>query len=226
MIRVNDVRIHYNKGSETVEAVKGISLDINEGDYIAIIGPSGSGKSSLLGAIAGLIQTDSGDIFIAKHKLTRARREKKAHIRAYFLGVIFQFSEMISRYTVRENLKAAWAVAAAETRPENFDERLEFLSGRLQLSQVLDSRITSLSGGELQKAAVARALIKKPPFLLADEPTGDLDPESSQLVHNLLKEENENGMGILLITHSAELAKEARTIYEMRDGTFSNINEK
>lgn len=228
MIRINNVYVDYaapgvgfgSVPDAVVHALKGVTLDINTNDYVAIIGPSGSGKSTLITAIAGLLGTVKGDIYVDKYKISRASRGRQAKIRGRYFGIIFQFSEMLSRFTVEENLRFAW-VAARGVVDLGYSQRLEYLADKLDIASLLGSYPGRLSGGQLQKTAIARALIKDSSFILADEPSGDLDPESVSRVKKLLREEHERGKGILLVTHDNKLASDADSVFEMRDGQIS-----
>lgn len=223
MIRVNNIEVEYSQGSRRLMALRGVSLDINEGDYIALVGPSGSGKSTLIAAISGLLFPSSGDIFVDKYRMNKISRLKRAYVRSRYFSIIFQFSELLGRFTVKENLELSWFSAQGFSRKGQFLERLDYLVSRLDIYHILDRYPHELSGGQLQKSAIARALIRDLPFILADEPSGDLDPESSLQVKNLLLEELERGKGILLVTHDMKLAFDARTIYELREGKITGL---
>jgi putative ABC transport system ATP-binding protein len=224
MIRILDVHVDYLQGAnrELVRALRGVTLDINANDYVAIIGPSGSGKSTLVTAVAGLIAVAKGEIYVDKYKISRARRSRQAKIRGRYFGIIFQFSEMLGRFTVEENLRFAY-VAAHGKIDDNYAARLQYLTQKLDMLPLLGMYPARLSGGQLQKTAIARALIKDAPFILADEPSGDLDPESVSRVKKLLREEHERGKGILLVTHDNKLASDAKSVFEMRDGQISSL---
>jgi len=228
VIRIIDVHVDYQESGfgfgpvpdTVVHALRGVTLDINTHDYTAIVGPSGSGKSTLITAIAGLMAAVKGEIYIDKYKITRASRSRQAKIRGRYFGIIFQFSEMLSRFTVEENLRFAW-VAARGKVDANYEDRLKYLAEKLDIFSLLKTYPGRLSGGQLQKTAIARALIKDSSFILADEPSGDLDPESVSRVKKLLREEHERGKGILLVTHDTKLASDAGSVFEMRNGSIS-----
>lgn len=237
MIRILDVHIDYSqvsalgwskglksgeRSSEMVHALRGVTLDLNSNDYVAIIGPSGSGKSTLITAIAGLIGVAKGDVYVDRYKISRAGRARQAKIRGRYFGIIFQFSEMLGRFTVEENLRFAY-VAAHGQIDSSYSERLKYLADKLDMHALLNAFPPKLSGGQLQKTAIARALIKDSPFILADEPSGDLDPESVTRVKRLLREEHDRGKGILLVTHDSKLASDASTVFEMRAGQISAL---
>ncbi len=237
MIRIIDVHINYSqvsalgwskglksgeRAAEMVHALRGVTLDLNSNDYVAIVGPSGSGKSTLITAIAGLISVAKGDVYVDKYKISRAGRARQAKIRGRYFGIIFQFSEMLGRFTVEENLRFAY-VAAHGQIDAAYADRLKYLADKLDMHPLLSAFPTKLSGGQLQKTAIARALIKDSPFILADEPSGDLDPESVARVKKLLREEHDRGKGILLVTHDSKLASDALSVFEMRGGQISAL---
>ncbi len=221
MIRVSDVHVEYAWESYKVEAIKGVTLDVNQGDYVAIVGPAGSGKSTLMSALAGLIFPRKGDIFFGKHCINKSSRARRARIRAENFGIIFQFSDMIGRFTVEENLRFSWQ--ARNKSEDGFEARLVYLIERLDMADLLKFRPSKLSGGQMQKAAIANALIKNAPFILADEPSGDLDPESLKLLKKLFVEESKSGKTIVLITHDTKLASDAKSIFELVDGKVAGV---
>ena len=223
MIRINNIHLYYRQHGVALHALRGVSLDINPGDYIALVGPSGSGKSSLIAAVTGLIFPSEGDIFIDRFRINRISRNARAKIRAKYCGIIFQFSEMPGRFTIRENLYLSWLSADRGKDLSEFEERLELVCAKLDIHPLLEIRPGNLSGGQLQKTAIARAIIKDAPIILADEPSGDLDPDNVKRVRNVLQEEIENGKSILMVTHDAKLASDAHTIYELRDGQIHNV---
>jgi len=223
MIRVNNLHIQYKQDNQMVPAVRGVSFDINPGDYTAFIGPSGSGKSTLISALSGLIRPASGEIHAEKHKIHSASRSELSRIRARYFSIIFQFSEMLSRFTVRENLMLSWMAVHGSRRLDDFRERTEYLASRLDFFPLLDSFPGQLSGGQLQKTAIARALIRDLPVILADEPSGNLDPESLKKVKLLFAEEHEKGKTIFLVTHDMQFAFDAKTIFELRDGKIYRL---
>ncbi|MCS6984477.1 MAG: ATP-binding cassette domain-containing protein [Leptospiraceae bacterium] len=223
MIRINNLHVEYRQGTSVQLALQGVSLDINEGDYIALVGPSGSGKSSLIAAVCGLVFPHEGDIFVDKYRINRISRARRAFVRSRYFSVIFQFSELLGRFTVRENLELSWISSHGFYKRGSFQDRLDYLVSRLDLYPLLDRFPHELSGGQLQKAAIARALIRDLSYILADEPSGDLDPESFLQVKNLFLEEQERGKGILLVTHDMKLAFDAKTIYELRQGKITGL---
>lgn len=220
MIRINDVHIAFPYADREVRAVNGITFDVNAGDYLALVGPAGSGKSTLIAAIAGLIFPNQGEIYVDRFNIHKISRSERAQIRAEQFGIIFQFSEMLGRFSVLENLEIAYR--KSETGPA-FNQRLDYLCERLEMRELLNRYPRKLSGGQLQKAAIAVALIRDLPYILADEPSGDLDPHSTKLLQKLLSEEHKAGKTIILVTHDMSLASKAKDIYEIVDGNINRI---
>lgn len=220
MIRINNVHIAFPYEDREVRAVNGITFDVNAGDYLALVGPAGSGKSTLIAALAGLIFPNQGEVHVGRFNIHKISRAKRAQIRAEQFGIIFQFSEMLGRFSVLENLEIAYQ--KPEIDPA-FNRRLDYLCERLEMRELLKRYPSKLSGGQLQKAAIAVALIRDLPYILADEPSGDLDPHSTKLLQKLLSEEHKAGKTIVLVTHDMSLASQAKDIYEIVDGNINRI---
>ncbi len=218
MIRVNNISKAYGN----YKAVNAVSFDVNSGDYVAIIGPSGSGKTTLLALLTGLISPTEGEILYDDRKLSSLSRSELARLRAFELGMIFQFSELIPTLTVEENILLP-ALFTRKFSSWEYYEKCNFLLSRLNMEDIRTALPRNLSGGQLQKTAIARSLINDPSLLIADEPSGDLDPDNSNLVQMLLMEYNRKGLTILLVTHDMTLALDAQTIYEMKSGSFSQV---
>jgi ABC-type lipoprotein export system ATPase subunit len=218
MIRVN----HISKSFGDYKAVDSISFDVNSGDYVAIIGPSGSGKTTLLSLLTGLISPTDGEILYDDRKLSSMSRSQLAGLRAWDLGMIFQFSELVPSLTVEENILLP-ALFTKKFSNAEYHSKCDFLIDRLAMHDIRHTLPRQLSGGQLQKTAIARSLINDPLLLVADEPSGDLDPDNSNLVQMLLMEYNRMGLTILLVTHDMNLAFDAKTIYEMKAGSFSQV---
>lgn len=218
MLRVNNI----SKIFGTSKAVDSVSFDVNSGDYVAIIGPSGSGKTTLLSLLTGLISPSEGEILYNDRKLSGLTKRELARLRAWELGMIFQFSELIPNLTVEENILLP-ALFTHKFPDSEYKKKCEYLMERLDMTSIRNILPRELSGGQLQKASIARSLINDPSLLVADEPSGDLDPENSNLVQLLLMEYNRMGLTILLVTHDMNLAFDAKTIYEMKQGSFSQV---
>lgn len=218
ILRINNLSRHYG----STKAVNGISFDINQSDYVAIVGPSGSGKTTLLSMITGMLSSSSGEIYFDTLKLSSMTQGELARFRAKNIGLIFQFSELVSHLSVEENILLP-ALLVGKFDEQEYREKCEFLISSLNLHSIRNQLPSSLSGGQIQMTAIARALINEPEILLADEPSGDLDPENSELVRKLLSDFNSRGLTILLVTHDMNLAFDAKTIYEMREGSFTRV---
>lgn len=218
ILRINNLSRHYG----STKAVNGISFDINQSDYVAIVGPSGSGKTTLLSMITGMLSSSAGEIYFDTLKLSSMTKGELAGFRAKNIGLIFQFSELVSHLTVEENILLP-ALLVGKFEEQEYREKCEYLISSLNLHTIRNQLPSSLSGGQIQMTAIARALINEPEMLLADEPSGDLDPENSELVRKLLSDFNSRGLTILLVTHDMNLAFDAKTIYEMREGSFTRV---
>jgi len=229
MIRINNLHISYQRGNQKIGAINGVSLDLNDNDFTALIGHAGSGKSTLLGAISGLIEVEKGEIYLGKQRLSQMKRSTKAWYRGSQFAIIFQFSELINRYTIEENLLLSWRATHGESKSNGgnsesrFRERLAYICENLPLNELLSLYPYQISGGQLQIAAIARALIKDVPVILADEPSGDLDPQNMKKVATLFQKEHKAGKTILLVTHDMGLAMNARTVYEIKDGKIDKL---
>lgn len=215
-------------GAALIRAVDGISLDVSEGDFIALLGPSGSGKSSLLNLLAGLDSPTSGTVISGGKNLAQLSREELAQYRRYVVGMVFQSFNLIPRMTVLENVELPLRFAEVE-RAKRADMATRALE-HVGLAQRLRHRPIELSGGEQQRVALARALVNEPKILLADEPTGNLDSRTGTEVMELIRSLNLNlRMTVVLVTHEQALAeKYAGRLISMADGKVvsDQINAK
>lgn len=214
----------YTEIKRKIIALDGVNLDINEGDYIAFVGPSGSGKTTLLSIIGGLIKPTEGEIYFNSEKLTKLPDYHWSLLRKRYFGLIFQKKVIIPHLTVLENVIAPLVfVEPPITKIEAID-RAEKLLEELELSERKNDYPEKLSGGELQRITIARALINKPRILLADEPTGDLDIEASKKIINLFRNLNkQEGVTIVMVTHNPELTESAKTVYSLRNGKIEKL---
>ncbi len=205
-IRTEDLCRHYPMGETLIRAVDGITLQILSGEFVALLGTSGSGKSSLLNLIAGLDRPTSGTVVVHKSDLATFSREELAKYRLHTVGMVFQSFNLIPSMTLLENVELPLRFAEVDRgkREGLAKQALE----RVGLSARLRHRPTELSGGEQQRASLARALINQPQFLLADEPTGNLDSQTGTEIMNFIREFNETlGMTIIMVTHERALAE-------------------
>jgi ABC-type lipoprotein export system ATPase subunit len=222
----NIAKDYLRKKRESVRAIDGVSFDINEGDFISIVGPSGSGKTTLLSIIGCLIQPTRGDVYFNDKKVTQISDKEQCKLRGEYIGFIFQFTYLVSHLTVLENVLVPLMLVGEEINEKAKDFAIDLLT-RLDMQDKLDYFPRELSGGEIQRTAIARSLIKKPKLLLADEPTGDLDFVTSQKIFDFFKELNEKqGVTIVVVTHNPQLAKFAKDIYQIDKGKVTNMIDK
>ncbi|HSZ00729.1 MAG TPA: ABC transporter ATP-binding protein [Terriglobales bacterium] len=197
---------HYRMGDALIRAVDGISIRVVAGEFVALLGTSGSGKSSLLNLIAGLDRPTSGNVVVQKSDLAKLSREELAKYRLHTVGMVFQSFNLIPSMTLLENVELP--LRFAEVDRDKREGLAKQALDRVGLSSRLRHRPTELSGGEQQRASLARALINRPRFLLADEPTGNLDSQTGTEIMNFIREFNEMlGMTIIMVTHERTLAE-------------------
>jgi putative ABC transport system ATP-binding protein len=217
-IRLQQVTRHYQMGETLVRAADNVTLSIGAGEFVALLGSSGSGKSTLLNLMAGLDRPTSGAIFAHDRNLAEMSSEELAKHRSHTIGIVFQAFNLLSRMTLEENVELPLRLAEVE-RSERTGRVREAVD-RVRLSARLSHRPSELSGGEQQRAALARALVNKPTILLADEPTGNLDSATGDEIMLLLREINETlGMTIVMVTHEQPRAERfAHRLIHMGDG--------
>ncbi len=204
-------------GTHRVEILRGIDLDIARGEYVAVMGPSGSGKSTLLGLLAGLDSPTSGTILLDGIEISRLSEDRLADLRGAKIGFVFQSYQLIATLTAEENVLLP-AELAGETGAGS-SGRARYLLDAVGLGARRDHYPVQLSGGEQQRVALARAFMRKPPVLLADEPTGNLDSTNGRQVLDLLLELNRReGATLVLVTHDGELAGHATRVITLKDG--------
>lgn len=221
VIDVQDVTKDLKMGQHTVHILRGVDMEIAQGEMVGIVGPSGSGKSTLLGIIGGLDTPTSGKVLIDGVDISRMNENRLTEIRNEKIGFIFQFFNLIPTLTAQENV--ALPMQFARRPPANPNKRAKELLTMLGLGDRLGHRPSQLSGGQQQRVAIARALANNPPLLLADEPTGNLDSESSASVLAALDDLRENsGMTIVLVTHDPNLAERADRTLTLIDGQMVN----
>ena len=211
-----DLRKDYPMNGDTVHALRGVSLEIDAGEYVAIAGPSGSGKSTLLQLIGGIDTPTSGTVEILGTSLQSLSDRELTRLRLTRLGFVFQRFHLLSVLTALENVELPMAEAgfAREVRRERAAQLLGYvgLAGRVR------HRVTQLSGGEMQRVAIARALANRPALLLADEPTGELDAATGQGILDLFRRLNQDGTTLVVVTHDDRLAAQAHRVIHMLDG--------
>jgi putative ABC transport system ATP-binding protein len=221
VIRTEDLRKDLQMGEVTVHAVRGITLDVRRGEFLGIIGPSGSGKSTLLGLIGGLDSPTGGKVYIDGQDVTNLDERSLTRIRNEKIGFVFQFFNLIPTLTALENV--ALPIQFARKHKYNPARRAKELLDLLGLSDRMNHRPTQLSGGEQQRVALARALANDPPLLLADEPTGNLDTFSSEMVMKALRDvQGQMGTTVVVVTHNMDIAAQLDRLITLVDGRIAN----
>ncbi len=209
---------HYRMGQSVIRAVDGVSLDVRPGEFVALLGSSGSGKSSVLNLIAGLDRPTSGSVVVQGRDLAQLSREELAHYRLHTVGMVFQSFNLIASMSIAENVELPLRFAEIDRAKRDGLAR-EALT-RVGLQARMKHRPSELSGGEQQRAALARALINRPQLLLADEPTGNLDSRTGTEIMNMVREFNQQlGMTVVMVTHERALAERyAQRLIFLADG--------
>ncbi|MEN3029166.1 MAG: ABC transporter ATP-binding protein [Aquificaceae bacterium] len=207
--------IKKSVGQEQI--LKGIDLSVQRGEFVAIIGASGSGKSSLLYIMGLLDRPTEGEVFFEGERVDFSEERRLSELRNKKIGFVFQFHYLLPEFTLLENVMLP--AIKLGMRGEEARERAHELLSSLGLGGKEKRRIYQISGGEMQRVAIARALINSPSAILADEPTGNLDSKNSQKVMEIFKEINAGGTTVVMVTHELELAEQAHRLVEIRDGT-------
>jgi len=217
-IRSENLCRYYRMGENVIRAVDGVSLQVRSGEFVALLGSSGSGKSSVLNLIAGLDRPTSGSVFVENRDLSKLSREELAKYRLHVVGMVFQSFNLIPSMTVTENVELP--LRFAEVERSRRDSLARETLDRVGLRARMDHRPSELSGGEQQRAALARALINRPQLLLADEPTGNLDSHTGKEIMDMVRDLNhELGMTIVMVTHERALAERyAQRMIFLADG--------
>ncbi|ADD02295.1 ABC transporter related protein [Thermoanaerobacter italicus Ab9] len=218
MIELSNVRKVYNLGKVQVNALKGASLKINKGEYVAIVGPSGSGKSTLMNIIGLLDKPTSGSYKLNGTEISTLNDDQLAYLRNRQIGFVFQSFNLLSKLDALSNveLPMLYAKIPAKERRKRAIKALEIVG----LSERIHHKPNELSGGQQQRVAIARAIVMNPSFLLADEPTGNLDTNSSIEIMKIFYQLNESGTTIVMVTHEQDIANHAKRILRLRDGNI------
>lgn len=220
IIDIKDITRDFKMGSETLKVLKGIDLQIEKGDYVALMGPSGSGKSTLMN-ILGCLDTPTSGYYSLNHKdVSKLDDDQLAEIRNKDIGFVFQTFNLMPRTTALDNV-ALPLVYAGRSKAERNTRALEVLN-LVGLGDRVDHHPNQLSGGQRQRVAVARALVNNPSIILADEPTGNLDTKTSVEIMALFDEIHNNGNTVILVTHEEDIAAHAHRIIRLRDGIIES----
>jgi putative ABC transport system ATP-binding protein len=217
LVQVTELKKTYQTGDIKFDALRGISLEIEAGDFVAVMGQSGSGKSTLLHIIGGLDEPNSGSVQVGEHRLDKMNQTDLAIFRRDRVGFVFQFFNLIENLNVQANVELPALLSNAKSKKEVRQRSTDLLE-RVGISDQAKKHPWELSGGQQQRVAIARAFINSPRLLLADEPTGNLDSSSGNEVLDILGEFNKQGQTILMVTHSADDAARANYVLFIRDG--------
>ena len=222
VIELRDISKIYKTGDEDVVAVKKVNLSISEGEFVAITGPSGSGKSTLMHILGLLDQPTSGQYFLDGEDVSKLDAAKLAAIRNKKIGFVFQQFNLLAKTTVLDNV----LLPTIYGKIDNPDRKAAELLEKVGLRDRAKHLSNQLSGGQIQRVAIARSLIMDPSLIMADEPTGNLDSKKSAEIMDLFREINKNGATIVLITHEEEIAKHAQRIIKIVDGEIVSDHKK
>ncbi|WP_319579697.1 ABC transporter ATP-binding protein [uncultured Methanospirillum sp.] len=217
LIEARDLSKVYHRGSEEIHALNGVSLSIQAGEFVSIVGPSGSGKTGLMNILGLLDAPSGGTVMIDGTDVTRLKERERVIIRRDSIGFVFQQFFLIPTMTARENLELPLLFSRKKPDPEKTETILEMLG----LAHRGDHLPHQLSGGEMQRVAIGRALMNDPKIILADEPTGNLDSASSEKIFDLFRELREMGLTLIVVTHNTDLANRADRVFTIRDGMLT-----
>ena len=220
LITIKDIGRKYVIGSETIHALKSVSLTINKGEFVALMGPSGSGKSTLMNILGCLDTPTKGEYILNGINVSHMTDNELAEVRNSEIGFVFQTFNLLPRNTALDNV--ALPLIYAGINKEGRQERAKAALENVGLGNRVDHKPNELSGGQRQRVAVARALINNPSIILADEPTGNLDTKTSIEIMGLIEDIHAKGNTIILVTHEEDIAKHAHRIVRMRDGLIEN----
>jgi putative ABC transport system ATP-binding protein len=225
IVEIRDLKKSYRRGDHVVPVLENITFDIQQGEFVALMGPSGSGKSTLLNLIAGIDKVDSGSIRVGSIEITELSETELAHWRATHVGFIFQFYNLIPVLTAFENVELPLHLTQI-TRKER-REHVKMALRLVNLSDRMDHYPGQLSGGEQQRVAIARAMVADPAILVADEPTGDLDRVSAEEILELMVRLNrESRMTIIMVTHDPRAAEKAQVIRLLEKGFMNHAHSQ
>lgn len=220
VIVIDDIHKSYLMGKEAVPALRGVSLEIEQGDFVCLMGPSGSGKTTLLNIIGGLDEPSRGHVTVGGENLVALSENELARLRLQTMGFVFQNYNLLANFTAHENVEAPMVLAKVSRKERG--QRTRSLLEKVGLADRAHHYPSELSGGQQQRVAVARALANNPSILIGDEVTGDLDSESGLSIMRLLATLNDEGMTIVFVTHDPRMAEFAGRLIHIYDGKLLN----
>ena len=216
LIEIHDLGKDYPSGEDVVHAIRKMDFFIDDGEFVSIMGQSGSGKSTLLSVLGGLNHPSRGKVLIDSLNLYELTSEQRADFRSEFIGFIFQSFQLIPYLTVKENVKMPMAITGIKDKKQ--DEMAMLVLDQVGLGKKADRLPDQLSGGEQERVAIARAIVNRPPILLADEPTGNLDSETSEEIMKLLQQLNRQGQTVIMVTHNPDSCRYSQRTIRVKDG--------
>ena len=224
LISMRGVTKVYGQGATQFQALKGVDLDIQGGDFVAVMGPSGSGKSTTMNILGCLDVPSAGSFLFRGHHIERLDRDQRALLRRRYLGFVFQGFNLLSRTSALENVELPLLYRGDDKKARRAAAMAAL--EKVGLDRWWDHTPAELSGGQQQRVAIARAIVTQPDVLLADEPTGNLDSERSVEIMELLTDLNRSGITVLMVTHEPEMAAFARTVIHFKDGLVEKIERQ
>ncbi|WP_028856398.1 ABC transporter ATP-binding protein [Psychrilyobacter atlanticus] len=225
ILKIEKLNKRYKDKKRDIQILNDLDFEINRGEFVSVLGKSGSGKTTFLNMIGMLDKPDSGDVYYAGKNVSVAHSSKIDLLRNEMLGFIFQFHYLLPEFSALENVMLPGLIGKKKNREEVKKKAVELLT-EMQLGERLDHKPTELSGGEKQRVAIARAMINEPKIILADEPTGNLDEETSEVIHDLLRKIcREKNQTIIVVTHSTELANITDKRYHLTKGKLELVTD-
>lgn len=222
-VQTENLEMTFYMGDIAVYALRGVSMNMEEGEFVSIVGTSGSGKSTLLNLVGGLMKPTAGKVHVKGKDLTKMNENKLALFRRRYIGFVFQSFNLINTLTAVENVELP--LLFSNVSPPERDRKVKSLLTEFGLEDRLDHRPTELSGGQQQRVSLARAIINNPEIILADEPTGNLDSKTSEEIMEVLYDLNRKGQTFLVVTHDMSVAHYGSRIIYLSDGRITKIEE-